>query len=63
MMKNKDEKILQQLLVFLIFEWLHHFLYKKLELIAMNKLGIVWFYGTFLINFYGYSLKNVKSLK
>ena len=38
-------------------------LYKKLELIAMNKLGKVWFHNTFLVKFHGCSVRNFKSLK
>ena len=39
-------------------------LYTKLELIAVNKLGKVWFHSTtFLVEFHGCSLRNFKSSK
>ena len=38
-------------------------LYRKMKLIAMNKLGNVWFHGIFLIKFHRCSLMNFESLK
>ena len=32
-------------------------------MIAMNKLGKVWFLSTFLVKFHGYSASDLKSLK
>ena len=32
-------------------------------MVALNKLGKVWFQNTFLVNFHGYFVRNLKSLK
>ena len=35
----------------------------SVSVIAMNKLGKVWFHSTFLVEFHGISIRNFKSLK
>ena len=46
-----------------------YFLIRKLEqqrkvlMIAMNKLGKVWFHNTLSVKFHGLSIRNLKSLK
>ena len=66
MRKNESTgwKALKQTFKFLNF-WVCAFisLYTKLELIAMNKLGKVWFHSTFIEKFHGCSVRGFISFK
>ena len=56
-------KVLKQLFNILNFRVCTISSYRKLQLIAMNKLGKVWFHGKFLIKFCKCSIMNFKSLE